>query len=495
MRKKVWLLGAALCLCMGITACGNPLKQLPEATGENIYDEDEDTTGNDFADDLLEDLVDEAGIPGKVTSFVINDRDDNEESKERTELRVEITTETDDLQYVYYYVADCKYNDKWTLKDFSLDEDEDSTITPLAGMTADDVKDVLVNYVLSYDYTPDNYSDNVYARFNEDSITEIKLNSQDFVPCVIGTTDDPMANLNITVTWSNAFCDYTGDFKLSCSYSYRNDPPKWYYESLTHSGDYTQELTEETAAALSDEQMTSDLAGYPLITDSYNFSTGLVLTEDAMESIEFEDIAWGDTSCTRRANIILADQSIFKIHVIADFTYSYNGTEWNLNSIKYSPGYFDGMDNCWASDNTIGGNYSGIVKNNDGTQYATVYFSILTVNADGSLSGVLKWVPTGKDPADVAAVDFTGVYNEKNMFIDIDFANGVDPDGHARYSWDYVNDAYLRYNVETNTLVSSAYNQRYILTKEGASETPAEETPSEDESSEESSEEETSEEE
>lgn len=482
MRKKVWLMGILVCLCVGLTACGNPLKKLPEATGDNIYDADEESTGNDFADDLLDDLMDEGGIPGEVTSFVINDRDDNEDSKERSELKVELTTETDTLQYVYNYVVDCKYSDgEWTMKNFSMDEDEESTITPLVEVTQDQVKDILVNKISYYDYTPDDWYDNASFEFSEDGIVEIKINSQKIEPAVISTASVPADNLKITVVWTNGFCNYTGDFDLVCVYDLGSEIVDWRYQSFTHTSDYTQELTEETAAALSDEQMTADLAGYPLITDSYYFNTGLVLTEDTMESITFEDLVWSSTSCTRRADIVLADQSIFKVHVIADFTYSYNGSEWNLNSVKYSPGYNDGMNNCWASGNDLVGNYSGIVRNNDGTQYATAYYSVLTVNADGSLSGVLKFVPNGKDPASVEAVNFTGAYSETKMFLEIDLEKYVRAQYGTGWSYNDFRKVYLRYNVATNTLeTTNTYQVNCILEKGDASEAPEEETPGEE---------------
>lgn len=480
MRKKVWLMGIMACLCVGLTACGNPLKQLPEATGENIYDADEDTTGNKVADDLLDDLLEEAELNGDVTSFVINDRDDNEDSKERSELKVELTIEIDTLEYVYNYVVDCKYSDgKWVMKDFSMDEDEDSTVTPLVEVTQDQVKDILVNMVSYYDYTPDDRSDNAYAEFSEDGIVEVKINSQEIEPAVIGS-GKPVDTLKITVVWTNGFCNYTGDFDLVCEYWIMGESSEWDYKSFEHTSNYTQEMTAETQAALSDEQMTADLAGYPLITDSSHFNTGLVLNEDTMESIVFEDIVWNDTSCTRKADIILADQSLFTIHVIANFTYSYNGSEWNLNSVKYSPGYNDGMNDCWASDNDLVGNYSGVVRNNDGTQYATIYYSILTVNADGSLSGVLKLVHNGTDAASVAPVEFTGVYNEKSLFLDLTFDRQRIQYG-TRVNWDYtyIYGAYLRYNVASNTLVADYSQCKYILEKDGAAAAPAEETPAE----------------
>lgn len=464
MRKKICLLAISFCLCAGLTACGNPLKKLPQATGENIYDEDKETTGNEFVDDLLDDLIDDGGIPGEVTSFVINDRNDKGDSKERSELKVEVTTETDTLEYVYHYVVDCRYRDgKWVMKTFSPDEDEESVVTPLKGVTQEQIKDILTKKVSSYDYTPDDRSDKPVT-FTEDGITEIKINSEELVPGVVEKGTNPMDNLNITVVWTNGFCNYTGDFDLSCTYSLNSKTAEWSYKSIAHSSAYTQKLTEETEAALSDEKMTADLAGYPLITDS-TFKTGLVLTKDTMESITFEDLVWSGKTCTRRAKIILADQSIFKVHVNADYTYSYNGSEWNLNGIRYRQGYNDGLNDCWASDNNLGGNYTGDVKNSDGTQYATVYFSITTVNEDGSLSGALKWVPNGTDADSVESVEFTGMYNERTMFVDVTFNQLRIKYGTG--NWDYTNISriYLRYNVETNTLVSTNYNQNFILTK------------------------------
>ena len=108
MKKKIMFLFATVCLCAGLTACGNPLNDLPEATGENIYDAEEETTGNELADDIIDELMDQGALSGdRIVSFVVNDRDDNEESKERSELYIEVTTESDTMEYVYYYVVAC----------------------------------------------------------------------------------------------------------------------------------------------------------------------------------------------------------------------------------------------------------------------------------------------------------------------------------------------------------------------------------------------------
>ncbi|MCM1186975.1 MAG: hypothetical protein NC251_06465 [Lachnoclostridium sp.] len=468
MKKKLCLLGMAFFLCAGLTACGSPLKKLPQATGENIYDEDEETTGNDFADEILDDLSDEGGIAGEVVSFIVNERNDKGDSKERSELKVEITTNTKTLEYKYYYVVDCRYRDgEWVMKTFSQDEEEDSLIAPLKEMSQEEIKDILVNKVSSYDYTPDNWSDRPVT-FSQDGITGITVNSQKLVPAVVGAGNDPSADLDITVTWTNGFCNYTGDFELSCLYVVNSNTAEaqWAYKSIVHSGDYAMELTKETETALSDEKMTADLAGYPLLTDSYNFRTGLVLNGDTIDSITFDDIVWNDKICTRRANIILADQSIFKVHVIADFTYSYNGSEWNQNSIKYSAGYNDGMNSCWASDNDLVGNYTGDMKNNSGTQYATIYISITTVNEDGSLGGALKIVPSGTYADTVESIEFTGSYNERNMLVDLTFDQQRVKYGAGSWDYTYVNRIGLRYNVESSALVSTSYNQNFILTKD-----------------------------
>lgn len=147
MKKKIILAGLLCCMCLGLTACGNPLKQLPEALDENIYDTEEGTTGNEAADEIIDVLTDEDedGIDGDVTAFAVYDRDDDEEDKDQSDLSVEIVIETDDFEYTGYYIVTMKYDkeDGWEVDEFVEDEDEDYICKPLEGVSVDEFEDYI----------------------------------------------------------------------------------------------------------------------------------------------------------------------------------------------------------------------------------------------------------------------------------------------------------------------------------------------------------------
>lgn len=160
MKKRFILAGILLTMCMGLTACGNPLKQLPEATEENIYNEDEETTGNEAADEIIDVLTDEdeGGIDGDVVSFMVYDREDNEDSKKKSDVYVEIVIETDEYEFTGYFIVEMKYDDEdgWEVKDFEEDDDEDSIVKPLEGADEETVWDTIY-YSLDSFYVGDEY--------------------------------------------------------------------------------------------------------------------------------------------------------------------------------------------------------------------------------------------------------------------------------------------------------------------------------------------------
>ena len=93
MKKKSLLAGLMLVAALGLTACGNPLKSLPEVSDENLvesYDDDKETYGNAAVDRLVKQFKKDDILKGDITSLVVYDREDNEESKEKSELSVEL---------------------------------------------------------------------------------------------------------------------------------------------------------------------------------------------------------------------------------------------------------------------------------------------------------------------------------------------------------------------------------------------------------------------
>ena len=145
MKKKVILAGLLCCMCLGLTACGNPLNKLPEELDENIYDTEEETTGNEAADEIIDVLTDEdeGGIDGDVLEFSVYDRDDDEDDKDQSDVYVEIVIETDEFEYTGYYIVSMEYDkeDGWEVDEFVIDDDEDCLFKPLVG--ADEDEDLL----------------------------------------------------------------------------------------------------------------------------------------------------------------------------------------------------------------------------------------------------------------------------------------------------------------------------------------------------------------
>lgn len=442
MKKKIVLLFTTACLCAGLTACGNPLNDLPEATGENIYDAGEETTGNEFADDIIDKLMDEGVLLGdQIVSFVVNDRDDDEDSKERSELSVEITTESDTMEYVYYYVVDCKYSDDrgWRIKEYELNEDEESTVSARTNVTEDD-------FVAAMERISSVYFGSTYVYFEDGEFTDITFRNEKIVPGIIGDYNNeyPTENLTVTFTLQSDFCYFTRDIDME--YSYYND--QWNMTNWELSEDYTTELTAETLEALSDERMLADLAEKSI----YVRTGDINVTDDLIDSYTFGDYSFSGNTCYRDVEITLKGSDIYTINVSASYTYKYTDSGWELSYVSPS---------LHAVEQNIAGNYSGTVHYSSGTAYATVYYSILEVNDDGTLSGALKWVPDGEDAATAELHTFTGKY-----YMDIPYISIYLDEQYYLGGWIYLYNETLYYNPIDQTLEASSLDKNYILTKD-----------------------------
>lgn len=450
MRRKLLLSVTALLLCLGLTACGNPLKQVPEAAGENIYDGEEETTGNELADDIIDELMDEAGLPGEdVVSFVVHDRDDDEESKERTDLNIEITTTSDLAEYTYYYEVVCKYSKDrgWRIKEYELDDKEESTITPLAGVTKEQIEDTILNDVYSC------YYGDAYVHLNDGNVTDIVINSEEIVPGVVNAEvyedEYPKERLSVTFTWAGTYCSYTRDIDLVYYFYQSDETDPWGEYDYTLAEEFTTELSAETLEQLSDEQMLADY----ISTERRIGAFDVVLTEDLIESCSFEDYNFSGDWCSRTAEISLKDTSFLDITLAVDFSYIYDGSSWELNSV-YTEAASEIQD--------FSGNYAGEVYDSNDERIAVIYYSFLDIDAENeTVSGVVKWVPEGTDAASAEAVNFTGDYNTYYLELSLDFDDYLIHDGW----WSSFGYDYLYYNAETQTMDSTSYGRTYSLEK------------------------------
>lgn len=447
MIKRYWFLFTIFCFCMGLTACGNPLSKLPEAAGVNIYNESEESTGNDLVDDIIGELMNEEALLGDhVVSFIVNSRDDHGESGEQSTLYIEVITESDILKYVYYYVVDCGYSNEhgWSVNEYALNGEEESTISVLAEIAEDDVKTMLESYILTTDFG------HVHATFHEGEFTDITINDEEIIQ---GSINDshliqfPTGNLSVTFTWNDHSCYYTTDIDIACQFV-----DAWYPTDWEFSEDYTVELNDEAMEDLSDEM----LLAYLMEQGSYSGRGELNLTEDMIESYTFEDYVVTTVmgrGCRKHAEITLKENEIFTLVISATYQYKYNDSDskWSLSYVTA---------NVNAVDQNIAGDYSGTVYNISGEPYATVYYSFLEVNDDGSLSGTVKWVPQGEDADSVRAVPFSGTYYMSNLYFYITFDEEIRTGRNS-----YMNYQYLYYNLETQQLEGDDYGRSYSLGK------------------------------
>ncbi len=224
MKKKVILTGLLLTMCVGLTACGNPLKQLPEATEENIYDEDEETTGNEAADEIIDVLTDEdeGGVDGDVVSFTVYDREDDDD-KDKSEVYVEIIIEGDEFEYTGYYIVEMKYDkeDGWEVDEFETDEDEDCLFKPLEGPDEDILWDTIY-------YSMDEfYIDDMYFYILSDNMGDIEVLSEDIYE-EDGVFYDEM---KVEFEYIDYDCSYIMEYTITYVYYFESysQTGTWYY--------------------------------------------------------------------------------------------------------------------------------------------------------------------------------------------------------------------------------------------------------------------------
>lgn len=448
MKKRCLFLFTILCLCAGLTACANPLSELPEADGENIYNEGEGSTGNALIDEITDELMEERALYGDLVSVTVNDRDDNEESGEQSDLYIEIITESDVAEYVYYFIVSCRYSGDrgWRMKEYELDGEKESVMNVLTTVTEDDVKDLLESYVSSAKFG------DTTVNFDEGEFTDITITAEEITPGVIvdsGVLVHPVEDLSVTFTWKNDFYSFTRDIDLQC-----RNYDAWVGSNWSFSEDYTIELSDETKEALSDERMLADLRERAL----YLGGRSVELTEDMIASYTFEEYKFphedypsSDMACVRRAEILLRGSDIYTVSLIASYSYLYNESNWSC---------FYVMTRLLATDQNIAGNYSGIVYNASGEPYAAVYYSFTEVNDDGTLSGAVKWVPDGEDAGSIETVPFSGMYYMDAPYIYVTFDEEIETGRDS-----YMNFQYLYYDPETERLVGEDNGRSYALSK------------------------------
>lgn len=157
-KKKIIIAAMVLCFCVGLFACFNPLRKLPKVTEENIFNEENGTTGNTVADEIIDSLMDaEQGVfEGEIKEFWIYNREDS--GIKTSSLCVGFIAISDQCEYTGYYIVDLDYNmeDGWEISEVRPDNDKERHFRPLAGATVaeGDIRRVPSFYYRGYVVVP-----------------------------------------------------------------------------------------------------------------------------------------------------------------------------------------------------------------------------------------------------------------------------------------------------------------------------------------------------
>jgi len=442
MKKKLVLSGMILGICVGLCACGNPLKQLPEANEENIYNADDETTGNEAGDEILDYLEDESAYKGKVIGFVVYDRDDNEETKEKSEVSVALTTETENAEYIYHFVVTCKYDkDKgWRVKEYEMDSKEKTECMPKAGIDVDMAKEDMIDYVYSY------YGEDFSCYFTEESIVDCSVLSDS-----IEVDDDGYVTDNAVVSVSVEGDYFTATGTLNMEYCFDKSYDEWYLDDYEFNEDFTIEYSEEVLEQLSDEIMMADVAEKEFTLFNYDYP--MYFSSDMFSSYEFSEYQFSGNYCYRDLTYTIAN------------TESFSGTlTFNIGYYDYDDGNGYVLDYCQydydISPDNLPGDYSAVVYTAGTTdKEGEIYYTITDVG-NGECSGSVKWVPEGANADSVEPVTFTGTIN--SYYISLSFDEKV---YYGLGSFDYCYYDYLYFDFGSGQLISQGYDRYYSLEK------------------------------
>lgn len=389
MKKKILFAVILTSMCMSMTACGNPLKLLPEANEDvNIYDADEKSTGNEAADAIIKSLKKGDAIAKKVSEFYVEERSDKD-SKERSELTVCVVSEDSDASFEKHFDVTMKYDEddkSWSVKDYEEDK-KAATVNPKKGVD----EETLIHDISIYASRPTFGENSLYV---SDDNCEVKIEKEKIgFDKELGRATD---SIEATVTIDGGLCVY--ETKIDGEYVYcdhGNGKFLWDYGTLTWSDDYTEEYSESFKNFFTPENM----IGFVGERDVYIMNDYYTLSPDMFDTYTFGEfeIDGGDVSVPLSAHFANSRFMDVTLNLTMKF-YTYSG--------QYEFGYFDGTPELVVDYSKMEGESYGDVRDKyDNTkQLGSIHFMIDSADST-KLTGTLKY--EGNDGS-VQEIAFTG---------------------------------------------------------------------------------------
>lgn len=454
MKKKSLLAGLMLAAALGLTACGNPLKVLPEVSDDNFveaYDDDKETYGNAAVDRLIKQLKKDDIIKGDLTSLVVYDRDDNEETKEKTELSVEVQCETDAASYTEYYVVTMKYdseNKEWKVKETEVDEKEDPEVVVNYEISDESASTIIKDYIYSF------YADDYYINFNEGDIIEISI--EDPETEILDSQISVTYPVNMQVNYNSYIYDISTDLK--CALYTNLDTYKSGYEIETFKNDaiYYINYDEVKVNSVELDPEVSKILGEDVMFETafedfdafYSYYYDFDVTSKSVNSYESSDLEIYSTSAQRHYLLdIKVTEGLFEQYYM-DVTYYYDNTNgWYYSYLNDGHNYDDSYNYVVSIDNSFKGSYTGSV-NVRNTDCGDITFNVNGIDGN-TITGTVEF--------DKSTVDFTATYDAFYHYFDFRFDEKIK--FKKNYSYDYLS---LYYDQETDTWRSSDYSSLQV---------------------------------
>ncbi len=352
MKTKKLVAVLSLAMAVGLTACGNPLKTLPEEGKENVFDADLGEEGEDLVDDIV-DKINETEYRSEDTeysSMVVYKRKDDEDEKTKSKMYVAVSRESEYAKLTDYYILELKYSKDrgWKVKNCERDTDESAStkVEATKGPSDDVIKNDLKNYYISYS----DYENNIF--FTLDNTADIEVSpgivtqGESSDPnATVGTTTEVAAgedfSLNMPTTSStyvtdftykmeSGFTHYAGSGKVG--YTLSSDGSEWRYYNGGLNSDLETSLDDSVAEELSEDRMMKDLEGYEF--DSSLSYVPLTFKMSDFSSYEFGACAPVGNNCDRVLKAKVDKKGLYGANLTFTFNYTFENDEWKFNRIN-----------------------------------------------------------------------------------------------------------------------------------------------------------------
>ncbi len=459
MKKKSIAIMMAGYLALSLTACGNPLKKLPDVSETNIYDAAADMTNNEAADAIvkeIEDVILDGGA--QLTGLVVYDREESEDEKERSEVSVKIAYETGNASFTDYYVCSMRYSDDdgWRVKEIARDEDKIAVCMPAQEAGEETIREYLMDYVWYCSDDEDNYT--VY--FNEDIEMDLTIDSKEVytgedIPEEIREymgTYGALEEVWISFRTDDGFRVAEGGVGMRLWFD--ADEGIWDFYDSTYDGDLTVSISDDVLAALSDERMLADVSEYEVSLGYY--TNPVYFTEDTYEAVSFGDYQFSGNYCERSVSLT-PKGNIYDAKVIFNLTYYYYADDgWKLDWVSIDAG----VESFLLEGKTLTGvMYSDC--NEGAKEYAELSYTFLETTEDGKIAGEAKIGRNGYDVSAEDPIPFEASIGSDYIMIEFDDYM-VYGDGW----WDEFLFDTLYCNYATGQLYSAKYDYYYTLGEE-----------------------------